>query len=303
MQIVFVVLIIIEIVHLIFSYLKKWASQTDSTMDDQLVPLLSRLADIIVWAVGIIYILDYLEVNVTALLAGISIGGLAIALAAQDTVKNFFGSVMIFLDKPFQIGDWISFDGVDGVVERVGVRSTRIRTFANSLTYVPNGVFAEKVIDNKGLRIFRRYTTEIAITYDTPTYLIDLFVSGIKDLIKSHPYTRKDSFEVVLNKFDSSSLNILLYAFFTVDNWTDELRGKHDLMKGIINLAEALGVRFAFPSQTLYIEQMPGTHSLTPTKKSIEDAQTASKNALENIKAEFIRPGDEEVGPKNLGGE
>lgn len=303
MQIVFVILIIVEIVHLIFSYLNKWASQTNSTMDDQLVPLLSRLADIIIWAVGVIYVLDYLEINVTALLAGISIGGLAIALAAQDTVKHFFGSVMIFLDKPFQIGDWISFDGVDGVVESVGVRSTRIRTFANSLTYVPNGIFAEKIIDNKGLRIFRRYTTEVGITYDTPTYLIDLYTEGIEDLIRHHPFTRKDSFEVKLNKFESSSLNILVYAFFTVDNWTDELRGKHDLMKGMINLAEALGVRFAFPSQTLYIEQMPGKDSLIPLKISKENAQVKAKEALARIKGEFVSLDEDHVGPKNLGGE
>ena len=214
LSIFFVVMIINEIMHLIFSYVRKWADTTTSTMDDQLVPLLSRLAGIVIWAVGVIYILDYLEINVTALLAGISIGGLAIALAAQDTVKNFFGSVMIFLDKPFQIGDWISFDNVDGVVERVGVRSTRVRTFANSLTYVPNGIFAEKVIDNMGLRVFRRYKTEIGITYDTPTYLIDLFVEGITELIAKHPFTRKDSYEVSLNAFGESSINILIYAFF-----------------------------------------------------------------------------------------
>ncbi|MDX1684841.1 MAG: mechanosensitive ion channel family protein [Saprospiraceae bacterium] len=302
MIVVFVLLIIIEIVHLVFHYLEKWTETTESQMDDQLVPLLSRLADIIIWILGVIYILDHLEFNVTALLAGISIGGLAVALAAQDTVKNFFGSVMIFLDKPFQIGDWITFDGMDGVVESVGVRSTRIRTFANSLTYVPNGIFAEKIIDNKGLRIYRRYSTEIAVTYDTPTYLIDLFIEGIEELIESHPYTRKDYYEVVLNKFDNSSLNILLYTFFNVDNWTDELRGRHDLMKGIINLAEAIGVRFAFPSQTIYIEQMPGSHSLTPTKKPLEEARGSAEETIKKIKEEFIKLDEEARGPKNLGG-
>lgn len=302
-QIVFIILIGIEIVHIIFSRLDKWAGRTESTMDDQLIPLLSRLSDIVIWSIGAIYILDYLEVNVTALLAGISIGGLAIALAAQDTVKNFFGSVMIFLDKPFQVGDWISFGGVDGVVERVGVRSTRIRTFANSLTYVPNGIFAEKVIDNMGLRIYRRYKTEIGITYDTPTYLIDLFVEGIENLIGNHPYTRKDNFEVALSDFADSSINILIYAFFSVDNWTDEVRGKHDIMKGIINLAEALGVRFAFPSQTIHIESMPGHPSLTPTKPTQEQAIKASKEALEAIKGQFVKIDSTIQREKNLGGE
>jgi MscS family membrane protein len=302
LSIFFVVMILNEIMHLIFSYISKWAAGTASTMDDQLVPLLSRLASIVIWTVGIIYILDYLQINITALLAGISIGGLAIALAAQDTVKNFFGSVMIFLDKPFQIGDWISFDNVDGVVERVGVRSTRVRTFANSLTYVPNGIFAEKVIDNKGLRVFRRYKTEIGITYDTPTYLIDLFVEGISELIAKHPYTRKDSYEVGLSAFGESSINILIYAFFAVDNWTDELRGKHDLMKGIINLAETLGVRFAFPTQTLFIEEMPGQKSLTPQKAPSAEAKVAARKTLDKVIGEFVAPDKEEEREKNLGG-
>ena len=209
---------------------------------------------------------------------------------------------MIFLDKPFQIGDWISFDGIDGVVERVGVRSTRLRTFANSLTYVPNGVFAERVIDNMGLRIFRRYKTEIGITYDTPTYLIDLFVDGIEHLIANHPFTRKDNFEVALSSFGNSGIQIMIYAFFAVDNWTDEVKGKHDLMKGIINLADAIGVRFAFPTQTVFVEEIPGKPSLTPGKLPEEEAAIKAKEALNRIKSQFVNPEMDSEREKNIGG-
>lgn len=303
LSIFFIIMVVIEIANLIFSYATKWSEKTESTMDDQLIPLLSKLVDILIWGLGLVFILDYLEVNVTALLAGISIGGLAIALAAQDTVKNVFGSVMIFLDRPFQIGDWISFDGVDGTVESVGIRSTRIRTFANSLTYVPNGIFAEKVIDNMGLRIYRRYKTEIGVTYDTPTYLIDLFVEGIRELITDHPFVRKDAIEVGLNSFGNSSINIIIYAFFTVDNWTDELRGKHDIMKGIINLAESIGVRFAFPSQTIFIEEMPGQIGLTPKKMDADAAKAARRAALDASKKEYVSPESEGEREKNVGGE
>lgn len=306
LSIFFIIFIIDQLVRILFSNLSKVAEKTTNTMDDQLMPVVKRIASIVVWVLGLFYILDYMNVNVTALLAGISIGGLAIALAAQDTVKNFFGSIMIFLDKPFQIGDWIHFRDVDGVVEEVGVRSTRIRTFANSITYVPNGMLADQVVDNMGLRQYRRFKTEIGITYDTPPDRIDLFVKGIREIIVRHPTTRKDYFEVHLNSFASSSLNILLYTFFEAPNWTAELRGRHELMYAIIQLAHDLGVRFAFPTQTLHIEEFPGQISTTPTSSN-GDLDKTLKESLGNISgyfAQVYKLDEKEIGKiKPLGGE
>ncbi|MCB0634436.1 MAG: mechanosensitive ion channel, partial [Lewinella sp.] len=305
LSIFFVIFIIDQLVRILFFNLDKVAKKTSNTLDDQLMPVLKRIASMIVWALGLFYILDYLDVNVTALLAGISIGGLAIALAAQDTVKNFFGSIMIFLDKPFQIGDWIHFGNVDGVVEEVGVRSTRIRTFANSITYVPNGQLADQVVDNMGLRQYRRFKTEIGITYDTPPDRIDVFVQGIRQIILSHPTTRKDYFEVHLNSFGPSSLNILLYTFFEAPNWTAELKGRHELMYAIITLAHDLGIRFAFPTQTLHIEEFPGQLSTTPGPKA--DPPKVLKDSLKKISGYFKeanRPDRENAEKfKPLGGE
>lgn len=287
LSIFFIILVFLQLVNILFFELRKVTEKTSSNMDDQLLPVLRRIALIVVWVLGAIYILDSLNVNVTALLAGISIGGLAIALAAQDTVKNVFGSIMIFIDKPFQIGDWIHFNDVDGVVEEVGIRSTRIRTFANSLTYVPNGMLADQVVDNLGLRIYRRFKTDISITYDTSPTTIDLFVKGIREIIRQHPTTRKDYFEVHLNSFGASSLNILLYTFFEAPNWTVELKGRHDLMFAIIMLANELGVRFAFPTQTLHIEELPGHGTTTPDAKAPNDVAGDLKTSLTKIKAYF----------------
>jgi MscS family membrane protein len=288
LSIFFVILIIKNISHILFNYLETLSKKTENTLDDQLVPVMEKLASIVVWAIGIIYILDYLDVNVTALLAGISIGGLALALAAQDTVKNFFGSIMIFLDKPFQIGDWINFQDVDGTVEEVGVRSTRIRTFGNSITYVPNAILANSVIDNKGLRVYRRFKSEFQITYDTAPLVIDQFVEGIKEIIKMHPYTRKDYFEVSLVAFGESSLNILMYTFFIVPSWTEELQGKHQILSAILKLAESLGVRFAYPTQTIHIEEMPNPGiSNKPFKKSEDEVKASLKTILAEIKDNF----------------
>lgn len=305
LSIFFVIFIIDQLVRILFFNLDRVAQKTSNTLDDQLMPVLKRIASIIVWALGLFYVLDYMDVNVTALLAGISIGGLAIALAAQDTVKNFFGSIMIFLDKPFQIGDWIHFGNVDGVVEEVGVRSTRIRTFANSITYVPNGQLADEVVDNMGLRQYRRFKTEIGITYDTPPDRIDLFVQGIREIVVNHPTTRKDYFEVHLNSFGPSSLNILLYTFFEAPNWTAELKGRHELMYAIITLAHDLGVRFAFPTQTLHIEEFPGQPATTPNPKA--DGPKVLKDSLKKIGSYFTeanRPEKEDAAKiKPLGGE
>ena len=287
LSIFFGVFVAVQILEVLFVYLSKRAEETETTMDDQLVPVLRRIGQIAVWSAGLIMILNVLDVNVTALLAGISIGGLAIALAAQDTVRNFFGSVMIFLDRPFQIGDWIHFDNVDGIVEEVGVRATRIRTFANSITYVPNGMLANQIVDNMGLRTYRRFKTEIGVTYDTDPELIELFVDGIREIILMHPTSRKDYFEVHLNSFGPYSLNILLYAFFEAPSWTDELKGRHDVMQAILTLASEMGIRFAFPTQTIHMEEFPGKMSTTPSKLSGSDADIARKRAIERVKTQF----------------
>ncbi len=245
-------------------YLAKLASRTESTMDDQLIPIVRRSLKIFVILVGALFLLHNLDINITALLAGLSIGGLAVALAAQDTLKNLFGSVMIFLDRPFQIGDWISGDGFDGTVEEVGFRSTRIRTFSNSLVSIPNGRLSDLTIDNHGLRTFRRFKTYLALTYDTAPASIEAFVSGVNKLIEQHSHTRKDFFEVRLNQLGDFSLNVLLYVFFEVPDWSAELKARHEILLQILELADSLQVRFAFPTQTLHMETFPGELPLTP---------------------------------------
>ncbi|NQZ77864.1 MAG: mechanosensitive ion channel, partial [Ekhidna sp.] len=204
--------------------LARFAQNTDSTLDDQLVPLLRKTLKTFVIIIGTLLILDNLEVPILPLLTGLSIGGLAFALAAQDTIKNFFGSVMIFVDKPFQVGDWITTNNVDGTVEEVGFRSSRIRTFRNSVIYIPNGKLADNTIDNHGLRKYRRFYTQISITYDTPPELIEVFVNGLRGIVEQHPHTWKDNYHIYLNDMAASSLNVMFYIFFRVPTWGEELR-------------------------------------------------------------------------------
>lgn len=261
----FGMMVFYKLVDVLIAYLKKMAERTASTLDDQLVPLLSKALKVFVVAVGLLFILDNFNFNITALITGLGIGGFALALAAQDMLKNFFGSIMIFMDRPFQVGDWVVGDGIDGDIEEVGFRATRIRTFHNSLTYVPNGILADMTIDNMGMRKYRRYKTYLAVTYDTPPDVLESYVNGLRQIVENHPSTRKDYYNIYVNTFNTSSIDILFYVFFKVPSWPEELKARHEINLLAIKLADQLGVRFAFPTQTIHVEEMPGQLSNTPT--------------------------------------
>lgn len=168
-----------------------------------------------------------------------------------------FGSLLIFLDKPFQVGDWIQADSIDGTVEEVGFRSTRVRTFANSVIYVPNGKISDMMVNNMGMRKFRRFNTTLGLEYGTPAEKIQLFVEGLKQIVLEHPSTRKDYYEIHLNGFGAYSIDVLFYIFFEVPNWSEELKARQDVLFKVLELASSLDVSFAFPSQTLHIGSMP----------------------------------------------
>jgi MscS family membrane protein len=163
------------------------------------------------------------------------------------------------------VGDWITSGDVDGTVEEVGFRSTRVRTFRNSLIYIPNGIITNQTVDNHGLRQYRRFMTHIAVTYDTPPELIDTFVEGLKKLVEEHPNTRKDYYQIHFHKMGDSSLDILFYIFFDVPTWTMELEARHEMLIAIMHLAKALGVNFAFPTRTLHMETFPEKLANSPT--------------------------------------
>lgn len=271
-----------KLVDVMGMYFEKIAERTANTLDDQLAPLIRKILRVFVVIVGAIVILNSIRVDVWPLLTGLSIGGLAFALAAQDTLKNFFGSVMIFVDRPFQIGDWVTSGDIDGTVEEVGFRSTRIRTFRDSVMYVPNSMITNSMVDNHGLRKYRRFYTKISITYDSPAKLVQVFVKGIEQIVKNHPQTRKDYHNIFLNDYAASSLDVMLYIFFEVPDWNAELRCRQEIMLEINKLAEHLGVRFAFPTQTLMIEQTPGQLSLTPNYNQTEEEMNKELDAYFN---------------------
>ncbi len=250
----------------------KRAEKTESKFDDQIVPLIRKTLKVFVAVVGIIFVLQNLDVDVGSLLAGVSLGGLAFTLAAKDTVANLFGSVSIFADQPFQIGDWVTVDGHEGIIEEVGMRSTRIRTFYDSLITVPNSIVANAAIDNYGHRKYRRCMVTLGLTYDTSPDQMQAFVEGVRAILQANPKVRQDSYEVHFRNFGESALEVLLYFFFEVPSWTEELAQRQNVFLEIMRLADRIGVSFAFPTQTLHIEAMakPGA-APAPARPSREE--------------------------------
>lgn len=244
-----------RLVDLLRAFLMDKALATQSKLDDALVPLLTKTVKVFVTVMGIIFIAENLDVDVTSLLAGLGLGGLAFALAAKDVAGNLFGSVTVLLDQTFHVGDWVVIGDTEGTVEKIGFRSTRIRTFYNSLVSVPNSGLITTSVDNMGKREFRRLSCKLSIAYDTPPERIEAFCEGIREIVRLHPYMRKDNFHVYLNELGSASLNILIYVFWKTPNWATELRERHRFLLDCLRLAKRLGVEYAFPTQTLHMIQ------------------------------------------------
>ena len=147
-------------------------------------------------------------------------------------------------------------------------------------------MLTNSTVNNYGARSYRRFKTTISITYDTPPVVAEAFVEGLKQLVAAHPKTRKDFFEIHLNDFDASALSILFYIFFDVPTWSEELRARHEMMIAVLELAQALGVRFAFPTSTIHIEEMPGHTGLSPTyEKNAENIAARLEQFIGNYRA------------------
>ncbi|MBX3252347.1 MAG: mechanosensitive ion channel, partial [Myxococcales bacterium] len=258
------VLLLYRLVDFLAHLLAKRAEKTETKFDDQIVPLVRKSLKVFVAVVGVIFVLQNLDVDVGSLLAGVSLGGLAFTLAAKDTVANLFGSISIFADQPFQIGDWVVISGHEGIVEEVGMRSTRIRTFYDSVVTLPNSKVADASIDNYGRRRFRRQMFTVGITYDSSPEQVQAFVEGIRAILKANEKVRQDYYEVHFRNFGTSSLEVLVYFFVRVANWSEELQQRHHVLLEIMRLARQVGVDFAFPTQTLHLQTIAEARPIDP---------------------------------------
>jgi len=229
-----------------------YTKKTESLMDDQLVPFVTKSLKVLVVILGVLIVLQNFGLNVMSLLAGLGLGGLALALAAQDTAANVFGSITILLDRPFKVGDWVKIKDIEGTVEDIGFRSTRIRTFYNSQVTIPNSVMAKENIDNMGARPARRVRQILGLAYETPPARIEEFCSRVRFLITQNHIVVPESVIVSFTGFADSSLNILVNCNIQVSLGTEELAFQQNIYLEILKIAAEMKVDFAYPTRTVY---------------------------------------------------
>ncbi len=237
--------------------------KVNTDLSHEIGNFLIAILKILIIGIGLGTILQVWGINVTALVASLGIGGLAFALAAKDTASNLFGSFSLLADKSMRIGEWIKVNGVEGTVEDIGMRTTKIRSFQKSLITVPNHIVANNPIENFSRRGVRRIKMRIGLTYNTNSQTMDKIVKEIKAMLQEHEnISQKETLLVNFESFGDSALNIFIYTFTSTANWAKYLDIREDIHFKIMKIVEDNGSAFAFPSQSIYVENMAESNSI-----------------------------------------
>ncbi len=257
------VLIILSIAHLLYrqidvvdTWLQRFTREEDDrAIDDMLIPIVGKSVRVTVVILAVLQVAQVLsDQPITSILAGIGIGGLALGLAAQDTIRNFFGSLMIFADKPFNVGELINLEDKLGVILEVGVRTTKIRTLDGHQLTVPNGQLANTTIHNIGKRPFIRRVFDVTITYDTPPAKVDRAVEILKDILDNHEGMHEDfPPRVYFDDLNADSLNLKCFYWFHPPDYWSYMDFTEWVNREIFRRFNEEGIDFAFPTQTIHL--------------------------------------------------
>lgn len=253
-----------------------------------LLPLLQSFFRLLIGVILIVFVLRLLGFTKAAVLGGLGLLGAAIGLAAQGSVSNVIAALSIVYDRPFRVGDWVNLNGLDATVERLGLVSVRLRTFYNSLIVVPNSQIISKPVDNYGERRYRRLRHFLRLRYDTPAAKIDALCEGLRELVRLHPYTRKDYYHIYLNELTPSSANVMIYIFFDVPDWATELRERHRFLIDSLRMVEELGIELAYPTQRLLVEEA-GDEPPGPENDSVELRSSPESEGVRRAKRVFAK--------------
>lgn len=243
---------VMKLVDVLMGYWHLRTADSDPQFRQQIFPIIRKSLKVFVGVVATLVTLSNIGVNITAALASLSIGGLAVGLAAQDTLANLFGAVAILLDKPFRIGDRITLDNVDGTVEIIGLRSTRIRNLDGHLVTIPNKTMGNATLTNITSQPNIKTVMNLGLTYDTPVEKVRRALALLEEIYRAHPKT--GDLLVGFNKFADSSLNILVVHWWNSKDFKEYLAGMQELNLQIKERFDAEGISFAFPTQTLYLK-------------------------------------------------
>jgi len=234
---------------IIEEYIIPITEKTESDFDDQIVPIIRKGLKSAIWILGIIVALNNAGYDVGALIAGLGIGGLALAMAAKDSVSNIFGGVMIFTDKPFKVGDRIKINGFDGTITEVGIRTSRMRTLEGRLVTIPNSQFTGNMVENVTVEPTRKVVLNLGLTYDTTADQIEKGIEILKEIGFANDDVNND-FMVSFNAFGDFALGILFIYYINPDS--DNLDTQTAINLEILRKFEANGLEMAFPTQTIY---------------------------------------------------
>jgi MscS family membrane protein len=231
--------------------LSHWGRTASSAKS--LVPLASRVTKVIVLAMGAVALLSLLGYPVASLVAGLGLGGLAFALAAQKTVENLFGAFSIGVDQPFREGDFVKVEDFVGTVEAIGLRSTRFRTLDRTIVTLPNGKLADMRLESFAVRDRMRLATVIGLVYDTTAAQMKEVLEGFERVLRSHPKIWPDAVTVRFANFGPSSLDIEVMAWFQVPEWSDFQVARQEVLLQFMEVVEKAGSSFAFPTRTVHL--------------------------------------------------
>lgn len=244
---------LIKLVDVIARYWRGRSTHTDKSFNDLFFPMLSKTLKVFIVIMAVLVTLDNLGFNIRTLLAGVSVGGLALGLAAQDTVGNLFGAASVFVDKPFKIGDFVNSNGVSGSVEEIGLRSTRLRNPDGHLITVPNKTMGNSTITNVTRRPNIKTTMNIGITYDMPVGKLERATAILKEIYGGSQMTH--DLIVGFNQFADNALNILVIHWWKGVDYKEYVAGMHGLNLEVKRRFDDEGIAFAFPSRTVYLRQ------------------------------------------------
>jgi MscS family membrane protein len=218
-----------------------------------LLPLGRKIAKVVVVGLGLVAVLNELGFQVASLLAGLGIGGIALALAAQKTVENLFGSVAIGVDQPFRVGDFVKIEDVVGTVETIGMRSTRVRTLDRTLVTFPNGKLADTRAETFAVRDRLRLLANLGLSYGTTVAQLRTVLAEVEAALRAHPKVWPDAVVVRFNDFKDSTLNVEVMAWFQTVDWNEFTAIRQELFLRFLEIVERAGASFAFPTRTVHL--------------------------------------------------
>lgn len=223
---------------------------------------------VVVFTAGVI--LTELEYNVSTLVAGLGLGGLTVALAAKDSASNFFGGLIMVTERPFEIGDWITCNEIEGTIEDITLRSTKIRTATGSLTIVPNSILSNAPITNWGDVMKKRQANfKLQLEYNTPHHLVKEYIAAVKTMLETDPQILPDGILVCLSDLNSSGMQIQIVFYASKAGFSGFMQVKERVHFSLLSLAYNLGIRFAYPVQTVYLKDTSASGGNVSAAKTI----------------------------------